>query len=99
MDLSCLEIVVEGNGSRVFCVLCYKCATEGSQDDELTCLKEKRPCHEGQKLLRERFQLTNTEEPKPFVVGDADVDSANPEILTVEEEDHNNEDDDVEIHI
>ena len=37
----------------------------------------------------------NTEEPNPFVVGDADVDSANPEILTVEEEDHNDEDDNV----
>ena len=41
----------------------------------------------------------NTEEPSPFVVGDADVDSANPEILTVEEEDDDDEDDDVEIHI
>ena len=40
----------------------------------------------------------NTEEPSPFLVGDADVDSANPEILTVEEDD-DDEDNDVEIHI
>ena len=94
MDLSCLGIVVEGNDSRVFCVLCYNLRNRR----KLTCLKEKRPCHEGRKLLRERFQLMNTEEPSHFVVGDADVDSASPEILTVEEEDDDDEDDDVEIH-
>ena len=71
------------------------CATDGSQDDEITCLKEGKPCHEGRKLLRERFQLMNTEEPNPFVVDEADVDSANREILTVEEDDV--DDDDVEI--
>ena len=60
------------------------CATDGGQDDEITCLKEGKPCHKGRKLLRERFQLMNTEEPNPFVVDEADVDSANPEILTVE---------------
>ena len=70
------------------------CATDGSQDDEVTCLKEGKPCHEGRKLLREWFQLMNTE-PNPFVVDEADVDSANREILTVEEDDV--DDDDVEI--
>ena len=39
----------------------------------------------------------NTEEPNPFVVDGADIDSANPEILTVEEDDV--DDDDVEIDI
>ena len=73
------------------------CATDGSQDDEITCLKEGRPCHEGRKLLRERFQLVNTKEHNRFVVNDADVDLANPEILTVEEDDDNDEDDDVEV--
>ena len=51
------------------------CATDGSQDDEITCLKEGKPCHEGRKLLREQFQLINTEKLYPFVVDDADVDS------------------------
>ena len=37
----------------------------------------------------------NTEEPNPFVVDEADDDLANPEILTVEEDDV--DDDDVEI--
>ena len=41
----------------------------------------------------------NTEEPSPFVVGDADVDSANPEILTVQEDEDGDEDDKVEIDI
>ena len=71
------------------------CATDGSQDNKITCLKGGKPCYEGQKLLRERFQLMNTQEPNPFVVDEADVDSANPEILTVEEDDV--DDDDVEI--
>ena len=42
-------------------------------------------CHEDRKLLREQFQLINTEEPTPIVIDEADVDSSNPEILTVQE--------------
>jgi len=61
--------------------------------------QEGKSCYEGRKLFRERFQLMNTEEPNPFVVDDADVDSANPKILTVEEDNDDDEDDDVEIDI
>ena len=74
-------------------------STDGSQDDEITCLKKGKFCHKGRNLLREQFKLINTEEPNPFVVDDADFDSANPEILTVEEDDDDDEDDDVEIYI
>ena len=38
-------------------------------------------------------------EPNPLLVGDADADSANPGILTVEEDKNGDEDDDVEIDI
>ena len=62
------------------------CAADGSQDDEITCIKKSKPCHEGRKLLREQFQLINTDEPNPFVVDNSDIDLANPEILTVEED-------------
>ena len=55
------------------------CAIYESQDGEITCLKEGMPLHKGRKLLRERFQLMNAEEPNPFMVDDADVDLANPE--------------------
>ena len=75
------------------------CATDGSQDDEITCLKKGKHCHQGRKLLREQVQLINTEEPNPFVVDDADVDSANPEILTVEEDKNGDEYHDVDIDI
>ena len=75
------------------------CTTDGSQDDEITCLKEGKPCHKGRRLSREKFQLINTEKPNPFVVDDADVDSLNPEIMTVEEDEDGDEDDDVEINI
>ena len=37
--------------SFVSCVITY--ATDGSQDDKITCLKEGKPCHEGRKLLSE----------------------------------------------
>ena len=77
----------------------YASATEGSQGDEIICLKKDQPCHEGRKLLREQFQLINTDETNPFVVDDADVDSANPEILTVKEDEDGDEDDDVQIDI
>ena len=40
-----------------------------------------------------------TKEPIPFMVNDADVDSANPEILIVDEDDDDDEDNDVEIDI
>ena len=35
----------------------------------------------------------NTEEPSPFVVGDADVDSTNSEILTVQKDKDGDKDD------
>ena len=73
------------------------CATDGSQDDEITCLKEGKPCHSGRRLLREKFQLISNKKANPFVVDDADVDLLNPEILTVEEDEDGDKDDDVEI--
>ena len=75
------------------------CATDGGQDYEINCLKESKPCHKGQRLSREKLQLINTEKFNPFVVDDADVDSLNPEIMTVEEDEDGDEDDDVEINI
>ena len=89
--------------SFVSCVI--TCATDGSQDDEFTRLKEGKLCHEGRKLLREQFQLINTEEPTPIVIDEAkdfheaDVVSSNPEILTVQEDEDGDEDDDVQIDI
>ena len=73
-----MGIVVEGNDSFVSCVI--TCSTDGSQDEEFTRL-----CLEGRKLLREQFQLINTEEPTPLVIDEADVDG--------------DEDDDVQIDI
>ena len=48
--------------------------TDGSQDNEITCLKVSKPYHKRQKLLREHFQAIKTEEPSPFVVDGADLD-------------------------
>ena len=53
-------------------------------------------CHEGRKLLREQFQIINTEEPTPIVIYEADVHLSNPEILTVQEDEYGDEDDDVQ---
>ena len=39
------------------------CATDRGQDDEITCLKEGKSCHEGRELLSEQFQLIYTKEP------------------------------------
>ena len=75
------------------------CTTDGSQDDKITCLKEGKLCHEGRKLLREQFQLINTKEPNPIVIDEADVDSSNPEILTVQEDEDGDKDDDAQIDI
>ena len=67
------------------------------RDGEITCLKEGEPCHEGWRLLRQQLKLNNTEKPTHFELDDVDVDSANPEILTVEKDKDGNEDVDVEI--
>ena len=83
--------------SFVSCVI--TCATDGSQDDEFTRPKEGKLCHEGRKLLREQFQLINTEELTPIVKDEADVDSLNPEILTFQEDEDGEEYDDVQIDI
>ena len=69
--------------SFVSCVI--TCSTDGSQDEEFTRLKEGKLCHQGRKLLREQFQLINTEKPTPIVIDEADVDG--------------DEDDDVQIDI
>ena len=85
-----MGIVVEGNYSRfVSCVV--TCTTDWIQDNEITRLKEGKPC--------EQFRLINKKEPNPIVIDDADVDSLNPEIMTVEEDKDGDEDDDVEINI
>ena len=65
---------------------------------KLHASKKIAPCHEGRKLSRKQFQLINTEETNPHR-DRWHVDSANPEILTVQEDEDGNEDDDVEIHI
>ena len=77
--------------------MCYAitCTADRGQDDEIT-RQEDKSFHEGRKLWIEQFKLINTE-AKTFEVDDADVDSANLEILTVEEDEDGDEDDNIEI--
>ena len=72
------------------CVLTW--ATNGSQDDEITCLKEGTLTTKNGSCC-ESSSSSNIEEPKPIIIADADVDSVNQEILTVQK------DEDVEINI
>ena len=46
-----------------------------------------------------RFRAVNTKEPTPIVIDDADVDSSDPEILTVQEDEDGDKDDDAQIDI
>ena len=85
-----MGIVVEGNDSRfVSCVI--TCATAWTQDDAITRLKRVSLASSSGSLTKKNLI--------PYVIDDADVDSANPEILTVQEDEDDNEDDDVEIDI
>ena len=93
-----MGIVVEGNDSSHLCHV-WTCSTDGSQNEEFTRLKEGKLCHEGRNLFREQIQFINTEELTPIVIDEADVDSSNPEILTVQEDEDGDEDDDVQIDI
>ena len=52
-----MRIVVKEMIRESFVSYVITCATDRSQDDEFTRLKEGKLCHEGRKLLREQFQL------------------------------------------
>ena len=97
-----MEIVVEGNYSRVICVLSNNLRNRRKPGWRNYLLQRRNYLlqtlpQSAEKLLREQFQLIINEEPNPFVVNDADIDSANPEILTVKEDEDDDEDDDGEI--
>ena len=83
--------------SFVWCVII--CATDGSQDDEITRLKEGSLATKDRSCWESSSSSLATRNLTPIVIDDADVDSANPEILTVQEDEDDDEDDDVEIDI
>ena len=70
-------------------------AVDGSEDDEIHCLKPGQPCEKGCELLREHLKLLNTEEENPFVPDAEDIAACMPEERLVDE-DHDS-DEDVEV--
>ena len=70
-------------------------AVDGSEDDEIHCLKPGQPCEKGRELLREHLKLLNTEEENPFVPDAEDIAAFMPEERLVDE-DHDS-DEDVEV--
>ena len=95
-----MGIVVEGNDSRVICVLCDNLHNRRKPgwrnympQRSLNLATKDGSCWESSSSSLTPRKLT------PIVIDDVDVDSANPEILTVQEDEDGNEDDDVEIHI
>ena len=70
-------------------------ALDGSQDDEIHCLKADQPCAKGRALLKEHLLLLNSEEENPFVADEEDIAACCPENTTLES-DHES-DDEIEI--
>ena len=71
------------------------CATDGSDDDEITCFKSQNPCREGREMLRKQIEFMNAPEDNPFIPDDDDRLAACPEMLRVEENEEEDEDIDV----
>ena len=66
------------------------CATDGSQDGEITCFKENTPCSEGREMLRHQMEYMNAVEENPFLPDEEDKMEAAPGSLLIDE----SEDDD-----
>lgn len=79
--------------SFVSCAL--TCATDGSQDDEITCLKNGHPCSEGRSMLKKQLDYMNSTEPNPFLPDEEDSMLACPEDLVIEEDSEGDEDIDI----
>ena len=73
------------------------CATDGSQDDGITCFKVGKPFHEGRKMLKEQFKHINTEEANPFEANEDDIADASPGMLLVDEDEEGDEDVEIDI--
>ena len=73
------------------------CATDGSQDDDITCFKAGKPCQEGRKMLKEQFEFINTEEANPFKADEMDIADASPAMLNIDEDEEGDEDVDIDI--
>ena len=56
----CKEMIRE---SLISCAV--TCATDGSQDDEITCFKKDQPCSAGREMLKEQLNYMNTIESNP----------------------------------
>ena len=68
------------------------CATDGSQDDEITCIKKDQPCSAGREMLKEQLNYMNTIESNPFIAEECDVMEACPNELVIEEDEDDDED-------
>ena len=60
-------------------------ATDGSQDDNITCFKPDRPCSSGRELLNAQLNFLAGQEPNPFVPEVEDVQEACPSALLLDE--------------
>ena len=70
-------------------------AMDGSQDDEIHCLKADQLCAKGRALLKEHLLLLNSEEENPFVADEEDIAACCAE-NTIVESDHES-DNEIEI--
>ena len=69
--------------SFVSCAL--TCATDGSEDDKITCFKKDNPCSAGRKMLKKQIEFMNAPEENPFTPDQEDVSEACPEVLVVDQ--------------
>ena len=77
-------------------------ATDGSEDDEITCFKVGKPCESGRKVLDEQMKLLNCPESRdidPFLVDEDDIAAAMPDIETIDSDGTDDEGDDLDLDV
>ena len=71
-------------------------AIDGSDDDQINCLRKGQPCEKGREMLREQLKLINEVEDNPFVPDAEDMDAATPDEIQIDR-DGDSDDDDVDV--
>ena len=77
-------------------------ATDGSEDEEITCFKEGKPCAAGKRVLEEQMKLFNNPESRdinPFLVDDNDIGAAMPDIEAVDSDATDDDEDNLDVEM
>ena len=77
---------------RSFVTCALTCATDGSEEDEITCFKVGQPCSKCQVMLKSQLEYMNSTEPPNPIVSDEEDNWLHVLSLTIDEDIEEDED-------